>query len=122
METVNLRSITTSLLHDYFGPIHPWPELLLFPSLEVIRIEHSTYISSHLLKMFPISFIVVIWEDIRLALYGPLEDALDFMKKLGALTKKSSGLWKLNNAIYLYLRKLYDDNHLIHIYAPFRYK
>ena len=123
MKKVNLRSITTSLLQDYFGPIHPWPELLLFPSLQVIRIEHSTYISSHLLQMFPISFIVVVWEDIRLALHGPLDDALDFMKKLGALTKKSLGIYRLHNAIYLYLRYLYDnDDHLIHIYAPFRYR
>ena len=73
--------------------------------------------------MFPISFIVVVWEDIRLALHGPLDDALDFMKKLGALTKKSLGIYRLHNAIYLYLRYLYDnDDHLIHIYAPFRYR
>ena len=121
MKAVNIRTITTSFLHDYFGPIQPWPELLLFSSLEIIRVEHSTYISCSKLKKFSISFIVVVYDDIRLALHGPVEEALEFMKKLGALTRqRTCGVYKLNNAIYLYLKDLYDE-HLIHLHAPFRF-
>ena len=113
MRGLNIKSISTSFLSDYFGPVQPWEELLHLQCLEIIRIEYKTCISFRLLRMFPIAYIVAEYGDLQLAIHGSLEGTLGFMRKIG-ITRKRHGVYKLYNSIKLYLRNIPTDD-MVHV-------